>query len=657
MHTIRNGTFRFMIVVAAFVLILLLAVFFAVQSARAQELVKQDADSIFRQVQQILNNTEQEADATLEEYKETCFRRADAIAYMIRYNPSTLESVNDLKAMADMMQVDEIHIIDSDGKIYAGTHPEYFGYTFDSGTQMRFFKPMLTDRMLRLYQDISPNTAEGKLVQYTAVWSSDGKFIVEIGMQPIKVLNATAKSEISSVFSLLQVGTDADLYAIDRKTGVVMGATKSDKIGEDVSSLGLELNRIKSGADGFVDMIDGENCYCVFDVMEDYTLGFITSEAAMYQGVVQDMTMLGIDAAAVVVILVLAMIWYLNRNVIRNVHKINRELSLITDGKQEYKMEMDANVEFSELSHHISEMVDGLVASKNNISYILNRTNMRIGVYEYHREHKKVRFTGYVSEILELDPWQIEQLTGDYHLLQDRLAELRKNPVPNEPNVYLCGSKRQIYLKLDEVERGANVFGLIADVTREITTRRRIESERDADPLTELLNRRGFTDRLSTLFMEPQELGYGALIMVDSDDLKKINDQFGHAAGDRYLQATARLLRDFGTRENVTGRLGGDEFICLLYGYDNETDLAHDLTELEKLQNGGFLTLETGDVVSIRFSMGYSPIFGNGDYHALLREADENMYENKRTRKAGRDAEPDDQPDPPAEPEETNEQS
>ena len=53
----------------------------------------------------------------------------------------------------------------------SGTHPQYYGYSFDSGEQMNYFKPMLKDKSLKMVQDIEPNTAEHKLMQYSAMWN------------------------------------------------------------------------------------------------------------------------------------------------------------------------------------------------------------------------------------------------------------------------------------------------------------------------------------------------------------------------------------------------------------------------------------------------------------------------------------------------------
>lgn len=86
---------------------------------------------------------------------------------------------------------------------------------------------MLEDKTLRMCQEITPNTAEGKQMQYSAVWSANGKFIVQVGMEPVNILNATKKNDLSHIFSLLKVNVDASFYAIDVETGEVVASTNS----------------------------------------------------------------------------------------------------------------------------------------------------------------------------------------------------------------------------------------------------------------------------------------------------------------------------------------------------------------------------------------------------------------------------------------------
>ncbi|MGB3352388.1 MAG: GGDEF domain-containing protein [Mycobacterium sp.] len=84
----------------------------------------------------------------------------------------------------------------------------------------------------------------------------------------------------------------------------------------------------------------------------------------------------------------------------------------------------------------------------------------------------------------------------------------------------------------------------------------------DADPLTGLLNRRGFAQRVSSELVGPHSTGrHLILVMVDLDDFKLVNDTHGHAAGDRALQAVAELLRQHSPPGAAICRAGGEEFL------------------------------------------------------------------------------------------------
>ena len=97
--------------------------------------------------------------------------------------------------------------------------------TIDSGEQINFFKPMLTDKSLKLVQEITPNTAEEKPMQYSAIWSENGEYIVQIGMEPVNVLKVTEKNELSYIFSLFRVNPDMSYYSINSENYELLGST------------------------------------------------------------------------------------------------------------------------------------------------------------------------------------------------------------------------------------------------------------------------------------------------------------------------------------------------------------------------------------------------------------------------------------------------
>lgn len=139
---------------------------------------RENSSELFCQLRQLLETKERELEEDKEEFAERCIRSAEIVAYCIESRPEVTESPEAARELADRLNVDEIHCFTPEGVIYGGTHPEYYGYTFDSGEQMRYFLPMLEDTSMKLCQNIADNTAEGKPMQYAAVWEEDGSGII-----------------------------------------------------------------------------------------------------------------------------------------------------------------------------------------------------------------------------------------------------------------------------------------------------------------------------------------------------------------------------------------------------------------------------------------------------------------------------------------------
>ena len=168
--------------------------------------------------------------------------------------------------------------------------------------------------------------------------------------------------------------------------------------------------------------------------------------------------------------------------------------------------------------------------------------------------------------------------------------------------------------------------------------RERHESElrRDAetDPLTGVLNRRGFLDsaerQLARLRGARRHAG---LLLFDLDHFKAVNDRFGHNAGDRVLAGFAALaLRAIRTND-LFGRIGGEEFAALLEGVDMAT--ATVIAERIRVDFAALGLKHEGVVIPATVSAGVAVGEGNGlDLAALLAEADRALYDAKR---AGRD--------------------
>jgi len=633
MRTLKKIISRYMYLITFFSVTIILIITSYLLIITEQKRAHEAALKTFAQIGQVLDENRRELAEIEDEYRETCLHNAETIARIIEGDPDIMYDVEALKELAEITEVDEIHLFDSTGCIFSGTHPEYYGYTFDSGEQMHFFKPMLSDKSLQLVQDITPNTAEKKLMQYSALWNRDGDMIVQVGMEPVSVMKVTKKNELSYIFSLFCVSPEANYYAIDADSGKIVGTTVTENTEKTSDQAGLDFNDIKTRGDGFFTIIDGQESYCVFKKVDDNYLGRTIPVYELYRRIPVTILLLAACLTVIALILSRAATSYMNKYVVENIQNVNEKLHSIAIGNFDETIDIQSSLEFSELSNYLNIMIRSLMDNNKKMSYVLSKTNMYIGVYEYNHHMKKVHYTEYLPKILELDSTTMAETASDYSLFRAFTDRIRQNPVPGESGVFRLHESSEKYIKLEEINEHNAILGVAIDVTDEITRRRKIEFERDRDALTGLYNRRGLDSRLSVLFQKPEELGHSAFVMIDADGLKTVNDTCGHQKGDIYIKKIAEIISSFDSQHCVAARQSGDEFILFLYNYNSTEDLAGMIRELTYIQDHSTVCLDGNTNIPLSFSFGCSLTRPDTSYQELIREADKKMYENKRERK------------------------
>jgi diguanylate cyclase (GGDEF)-like protein/PAS domain S-box-containing protein len=194
---------------------------------------------------------------------------------------------------------------------------------------------------------------------------------------------------------------------------------------------------------------------------------------------------------------------------------------------------------------------------------------------------------------------------------------------------------------IPDISNEGEVKGFVVlgtDITEHRKAEEQVRELAFYDPLTGLPNRRLFMDRLTQAVAGSRRNGsYGALLLVDLDNFKKLNDTLGHAAGDKLLQNIAKNLKGALREGDTISRLGGDEFIIRLSGLPraeyNAIVIAKKVAEKVRVtisQSGVFDNIVRHSTASI----GVLVFRGESDIDDLMKRADFAMYQSKS---AGRD--------------------
>ncbi|HEX5777390.1 MAG TPA: GGDEF domain-containing protein [Xanthobacteraceae bacterium] len=182
------------------------------------------------------------------------------------------------------------------------------------------------------------------------------------------------------------------------------------------------------------------------------------------------------------------------------------------------------------------------------------------------------------------------------------------------------------------MQLAAEVDRLKADLAAARTRLAELETRVDEDPLTGLRNRHGFERALE------QALAYvrryktpAALLYVDLDRFKPINDRHGHAAGDWVLGRVARLIAGHVRASDVAARIGGDELAVILWnvGVEQAVEKARSLETMIENESFDYKNMK----LSIGLSAGVAILAADDTVASALARADAAMYARKRSRK------------------------
>lgn len=293
--------------------------------------------------------------------------------------------------------------------------------------------------------------------------------------------------------------------------------------------------------------------------------------------------------------------------------------------------------EIDELISAIESLSTRVAAASSKISAIIQMADSGIGVYEYVKETKLVFSSRSLYEICNWKPVIDTNEYIDSTIFNQRMKELVQKRVPEEENLYEIMGEDDTprWIRLNEVEDEESIIGVVTDVTSVIYEKQKMEYERNYDTLTNLNNLRAFNEKVENLSAQSaEELKIGALVMWDMDNLKYVNDVYGHHVGDSYIIALADCLRRNQEERIISARRSGDEFFTLFYGFDSKEQVREILRKIwDEVQQSG-IQLPDGSNYKVRVSAGVSwyPEHST-DFSELYQYSDFAMYVVKHSQK------------------------
>ena len=295
--------------------------------------------------------------------------------------------------------------------------------------------------------------------------------------------------------------------------------------------------------------------------------------------------------------------------------------------------------ELDQFAGAITQMNQDMLTISTKFLRIMEMASVELGGFEVRSENESVYVTDNFFSMLGKKELSEKSMTGkDFMEFLDSYNKSCHHTVRGDGSrVYsvIHNSGEIRYVRMEIKTEPDRQIGLVEDVTKVTRERMNIEHERDYDTLTGLYNRRAFQRESEKLFREhPEKLKHAAFVMIDMDNLKYTNDNFGHDFGDRYIHEAGRGFAEYVPDGTLCSRISGDEFNLLFYGYDSQDEIRKAISEVKAALDRKYVELPSGRKLHLSISGGISWYpEDSADLKTLKKYADFAMYQVKRSRK------------------------
>ncbi len=299
----------------------------------------------------VLQGNAVEMETLVDSLNEDYLTRAQAFAYLIEKDATILEDQDELQRIAGLLNVDELHVSDEIGRIAYSTVPQYVGLDFHGGEQMRGFLPVLDGEAEYVVQDVQPNTAEGKMMQYVGVRRPDRKGIVQVGLEPRRLLEAMSRNQYSYILTHIPTDAAECIFALDVNSGEIVGATSSRSVSEGrLKESHLTAEALASCEGGGFLKIAGMRIYAVTRPYEDLLLTICVSEDELYASRSRELLSMFVFSLLFALAITITVDRLLHRVVLSRLQSIVEDITTIRNGDLKKPVETSRIPEFNALA-------------------------------------------------------------------------------------------------------------------------------------------------------------------------------------------------------------------------------------------------------------------------------------------------------------------
>ncbi len=621
--------YTFIIITSAIFLIFFINLLITLHTLESQQYNKFYTKS--EQVIHTLENNQAELSILQENLDEDYLTRAKAASYIFDTQEEISMNVDEMKYLATLLNVDELHVIDENGFIIAASVSRYVGFDMSKHEQSRAFLSLLESDEDYFIQEAQPNAADQKIMQYIGVTRKEKKGIVQVGFKPTRQLEAKARNTCEYIFSRFPTDSGEQLFAVDRFTGAILG--HSGGMNTDFSAAYYQPEQLLECTKGsYKKEENGSSMYVMVREYGDILIGLAIPQTnlthQLFKQVFNTLWYLLLIEAIILILLN----YLVKRKVVNGIHLIIQNLMDITNGNLDTTVAADDNPELKALSSGINTMVKSIISISDRISAIIKISGIPLAAFEYQFDAKHVFVTSGFKELLDISEQKAKELCQDSVKFDKYIKNIINNPLKGETDIFQINDTK--YVRIHMSESSNTNLGVIIDISKDIIEKQQMQYENTHDTLTKLYKYSYFKQLASERLQNKPSKSVCAIVMLDLDSFKSINDTFGHDIGDKYLQHFSNIMRSMPPVHFLSARRSGDEFCMMLLNCSDKNDIIQYLNQFYQALEQTPMSLSDSQSKIIHASSGFAwTADSNADIDELLNYADEALYDIKRETK------------------------
>ena len=319
-------------------------------------------DSIDTQIDYIANKISEydnEVQQLKKELEEDYLVKARSVAYILSEKPELIDDSHKLKQLADKMGIEEIHISDAKGILFAGTVPDFFGMSFYSGEQMLPFTKIIEDSSYEFVQEATHRDSDGVLFQYIGVSRLDEPGIIEIGVSPERLEAKLASVDTKNIVDGVIFANQGEMLLISKESKEILSSINKELINMKVSEVfGQPFDEEEGSIKGKTS--SGEKLYIHYKSVGDYIIAGKIPLSIVTQDALADIKILAIIIILSFILCEAIIIIVVKKNVINELYKVLGHMDQVGKGNLTKKLNINSSKEFKKLSTGINDMVEAL---------------------------------------------------------------------------------------------------------------------------------------------------------------------------------------------------------------------------------------------------------------------------------------------------------